>query len=396
MSAVEYRTPGVYVKEVSRGNKPIESVGTSVCAFIGESAKGPVNEVHTISNWSEYTRLFGGFEDAPHLAHAVYGWFLNGGGLCYVNNVGGGAPAKAPAKSDKAAPKQKDSGDAVARLIGKDEGPGKRSGLHAFDHIEEISLVAAPGFVSKEAHEALIAHCENEERRDRFAILDGPEELEGGLQKLYRPRDTSYAAYYWPWIEVYDPTQKKNIAIPPSGHIAGVYSRTDSDRGVHKAPANEIVRGAVGLKYSLSRGEQGILNPRGVNVVRDFGDRGLRIWGARTLASDPEWRYINVRRLFLMVEESIDKGTQWCVFEPNDRTLWKKITRNLTAYLRRLWQDGALTGADESEAFYVKCDQETNPKEVVDQGMVIVEIGLAPVKPAEFVVFRIGQMAGEE
>jgi len=165
---------------------------------------------------------------------------------------------------------------------------------------------------------------------------------------------------------------------------------------VHKAPANEIVRGALGLKYSITKGEHDILNPKGVNVIRDFSKRGrgIRVWGARTVSSDPSWRYVNVRRLFVMVEESIDIGTQWVVFEPNDEKLWKRIERNVTAYLRRVWLDGALFGRTPEEAFYVKCDAETNPPEVRDVGQCIIEIGLAPVKPAEFVIFRIGQWQG--
>src|SRR5213075_2786729 len=166
----------------------------------------------------------------------------------------------------------------------------------------------------------------------------------------------------------YDP-EKGNIYVPPSGHVAGVYARSDSERGVHKAPANEIVRGALGLKYTISRAEQDFLNPRGINCIRNLGDRGIRVWGARTVSSDPSWRYINVRRLFLMVEQSIEIGTQWVVFEPNDET--------------------------PEEAFYVKCDSETNPPEVVDAGQMVCEVGIAPVKPAEFVIFRIGQMAGQ-
>jgi uncharacterized protein len=193
---------------------------------------------------------------------------------------------------------------------------------------------------------------------------------------------------------VYDP-EKGNIFVPPSGHVAGIYARSDNERGVHKAPANEIVRGALGLKYSISRPEQDFLNPRGINCIRNMGDRGIRVWGARTVSSDPSWRYINVRRLFLMIEQSIEIGTQWVVFEPNDETLWKRVTRNIGAFLLRIYNSGALMGKTPEEAFYVKCDAETNPPEVVDAGQMVCEIGIAPVKPAEFVIFRIGQMAGQ-
>jgi phage tail sheath protein FI len=174
--------------------------------------------------------------------------------------------------------------------------------------------------------------------------------------------------------------------------MAGIYARTDNERGVHKAPANEIVRGALDLKYDITKGEQDILNPKGINCIRKFKNRGIRVWGARTVSSDPSWRYINVRRLFLMIEKSIEQGTQWVVFEPNDHRLWKRVARTITAYLMRIYRSGALFGETPEQAFYVKCDAETNPPENVDVGMMVCEIGLCPVKPAEFVIFRIGQM----
>jgi hypothetical protein len=174
--------------------------------------------------------------------------------------------------------------------------------------------------------------------------------------------------------------------------VAGVYSRVDTERGVHKAPANEIVRGALGLRYQVSKGEQDLLNPKGINCIRLMQGGGIRIWGARTLSSDSSWRYINVRRLFIMVETSIERATQWVVFEPNDHRLWKRVTRTIASFLTLLHRNGALMGESADKAFFVKCDAETNPPEVVDAGQLIVEIGLAPVKPAEFVIFRIGQM----
>jgi hypothetical protein len=199
-------------------------------------------------------------------------------------------------------------------------------------------------------------------------------------------------AYYFPWIEVYDP-QRGNVFQPPSGYMAGIYARSDTERGVHKAPANELVRGALGLKYNITKGEQDILNPKGINCIRFFKNRGIRVWGARTISSDASWRYVNVRRLFNMVEASIEMGTQWVVFEPNDQKLWKRVERTITAFLLRVWRSGALMGTTPEQAFYVKCDAETNPPEVVDAGQLICEIGMCPVKPAEFVIFRIGQMA---
>src|SRR4051812_26197477 len=396
--ATSYLSPGVYVEEVDRGSKPIEAVGTNTVGFLGESAKGPLNETVLITNWSQFVKTFGDFKDcSEHLAHAVYGFFNNGGSRCFVVNVGapeGVAVAPKATNTDKKDDKAPATvtvggGGRDGLFIGRDGGPGARTGLKCMDEIDEIAIIAAPGQVSAAVQDALLSHCET--RKDRFAILDSPETISGGVDKLPKPRDSKYGAYYFPWIQVYDP-DKGNIFVPPSGHIAGVYSRTDSERGVHKAPANEIVRGALGLKYNVSKGEQDLLNPKGINAIR-FMNGGIRIWGARTLSSDPSWRYINVRRLFIMVESSIERATQWVVFEPNDHRLWKRVQRTISSFLTLLWRNGALMGTSPEQAFYVKCDDETNPPEVIDAGQLVVEIGLAPSKPAEFVIFRIGQMA---
>ena len=397
--ATSYLSPGVYVEEVDRGSKPIEPVGTNTVGFLGESMMGPANQPVLCTNWSQFVKTFGDFTQSTHLAHAVYGFFNNGGSRCFVVNVGApqsldiepaviGAGEK---KDEKAAAAKKSEGGPTrdGLYIGKDNGPGARSGLKCFDEIDEISLVAAPGQISPAVQDALLTHCEV--RKDRFALLDSPEGIQGGVDKLPRPRDSKYGAYYFPWIQVYDP-ERGNVFIPPSGHVAGVYARTDNERGVHKAPANEIVRGALGLKYTVSKGEQDILNPKGINCIRLMQGGGIRIWGARTLSSDPSWRYINVRRLFIMVETSIERATQWVVFEPNDHRLWKRVTRTISSFLTLVWRQGALFGETPEKAFYVKCDDETNPPETIDVGQLIVEIGLCPVKPAEFVIFRIGQM----
>jgi phage tail sheath protein FI len=382
--ATSYLSPGVYVEEVDRGTKPLEMVGTSTVGFIGEIAIGPVNEPIFVTNWSQFTKHFGDFQNSEYLAHAVYGFFNNGGGRAYVLNVGTSDEVTGPdGKKQKVASK-------AALYIGTDNGPGTRTGLKAFEDVDDINIIAAPGQTDPAIQDAVLSHCENQ--RYRFAVLDSPETIEkGGVDKLGKPRDSKYGAYYFPWIEVYDPV-KGNIYQPPSGYMAGVYARSDGERGVHKAPANELVRGALGLKYSITRGEQDILNPKGINCIREFPNRGIRVWGARTVSSDASWRYINVRRLFNMVEQSIELGTQWVVFEPNDHRLWKRITRDISAFLLRLWRQGALFGKTPEEAFYVKCDDETNPPEVIDAGQLIVEIGMCPVKPAEFVIFRIGQM----
>jgi Bacteriophage tail sheath protein len=395
--ATSYLSPGVYIEEVDRGSKPIEAVGTSTVGFLGTCSKGPVNKPVFCSNWTQFVNTYGDFRDSQYLAHAVYGFFNNGGSRCFVTNVGAHpAGLDKVAEVDKAKIKEAEGDAEVVKkmngmFIGEDKGPNARTGLKTFEDVDAISLVVAPGMIDPAIQDAVLTHCEL--KKDRFAVLDSPEVIDmGGIDKIPKPRDSKYAAYYFPWIEVYDP-ERGNIYVPPSGHMVGIYARVDSERGVHKAPANEIVRGALGLKYSISRGEQDILNPKGINCIRDFSrrGRGIRVWGARTVSSDASWRYINVRRLFIMVEESIDIGMQWAVFEPNDHRLWKKITRDCSSFLYRIWRSGALFGKTPEEAFYVKCDEETNPVETIDAGQVITEIGICPVKPAEFVIFRIGQ-----
>ena len=284
----------------------------------------------------------------------------------------------------------------------------ERTGLGGLTAIDDVTMLAVPDLMaSYEAGEmsiqdvqavqqAAYEHCEN--TKYCFAILDAPPDLlpqDMANWRLKANYDTKYGALYYPWLEVADAVKGRGtVRIPPSGHIAGVFARSDAERGVHKAPANEVVRGATGLPIQVTRAEQDMLNPIGVNCIRAFPGRGIRIWGARTLSSDASWRYVNVRRLFNMVEESIERGTQWVVFEPNDRDLWARVRRDVTAYLKTVWSSGALFGSTPQEAFYVKCDDELNPPEVRDLGQLIVEIGIAPVKPAEFVIFRISQWAG--
>jgi phage tail sheath protein FI len=242
----------------------------------------------------------------------------------------------------------------------------------------------------------MIAHCEN--MGDRMAILDTPPGLNPQDALDWRMNsagyDSKFATLYYPWLEVMDPISKRPVLVPPSGHVAGVWCRSDGTRGVHKAPANEVLRGAISLELQITKGEHDQLNPVAVNCIRSFPGQGIRIWGARTLSSDPEWRYINVRRLFNFIEESILQGTNWVVFEPNDPKLWDSVKRTVTMFLRRVWRDGALFGQTPAEAFYVKCDEENNPPENRDAGILTVEIGVSPVKPAEFVVFRISQFSG--
>jgi phage tail sheath protein FI len=496
-----YLSPGVYVEEVQAGSRPIEGVGTAVAAFVGIAAQGPFNEPRLVTNWSQFVSTFGDFIEGSYLAHAVYGYFLNGGGACYVVRIGADetqptARADLPSASEKGKPafrlaalepgaagneisvtvaEASEPGEGMFKLVvskgGKPAeefdnltvGRGKqnvatvlkaqsklltveevgaltapavgtsvtlsggaavvsarlspqdyvgsasdRTGFAGLEAIEEITMLAIPDLMAAyergvleldgvlAVQRGMIAHCEA--MGDRMAILDPPPGLNAQQIKEWRTDraafDSKYAVLYWPWIRVFDPLAGGTRFVPPSGHLAGIWARSDDTRGVHKAPANEIVRGALGVELQLTRSEHDQLNPANINAIRAFPGRGIRVWGARTLSSDPAWRYINVRRLFNYMEESILQGTQWVVFEPNDVNLWERVKRTVSAFLTGLWRDGALFGRTPQEAFYVKCDAETNPPDVIDRGQLVIEVGVAPVKPAEFVIFRIAQFSG--
>lgn len=265
--------------------------------------------------------------------------------------------------------------------------------------IDDISLVCVPDAVGPDAgiQADVIAHCER--MKDRFALVDAtkadqsPSGATGILEHRLTVR-SRYAALYYPWITVPNPAGPGTLSVPPSGHLAGVYARSDAEHGVHKAPANEPITGAVGVAKALDDVDQGELNVNGVNVLRVFGGGRPLVWGARTTSDDVVWRYVNVRRLFMFIEESLQEGLRWAVFQPNDLTLRKKLERTVTEFLTRVWAGGALFGATAGEAFYVKIDDENNPPGLRELGQVVLEIGVAPVRPAEFVVVRIGMSAG--
>ena len=414
-----YATPGVYVEEVPSGARPIGAVGTSTAAFVGVAPdrSARLGDATAVNSWTEFVKHYvGEAEETTDLANAVYGFFENGGGRCYVVNIEEGQPIAGSVRP--------------------------RTGLRALEAIDEVAIVAAPNYNDLDSWDALIAHCEN--LKDRVAILDPPAEVEdveqltrvakgpadaaaagtgsgsgsgsgsgkrgsssssaasGGAggdtdpneEPGQRPPDSDKAAFYFPQIVGRNPITGKRVPMAPSGHMAGIWARTDTTRGVHKAPANERVRGALDLTYAVTREEQAILNPAGVNCIRYFPSDGILVWGARTLALNSEFTYLNVRRLTNMLRESIEQGTTWTVFEPNDYILWRSITRDITAFLTLVWRDGALLGRTPQEAFFVKCDDETNPREERDAGRVVCHIGIAPVKPAEFVVFKLSQSAG--
>jgi phage tail sheath protein FI len=426
----QYLSPGVYVDEVAPLSRPIAGVGTSTPGFIGvipdaialparpaasdtSAIKGQgykyvsfalgavANKAYQITSWTQYVRLFGDFlgsSESPavttgtpavddgqrRLAHAVYGFFNNGGSSCYVLRV------------------------TAESSLG--------TALATFAAIGDITMVAAPGLSSVAAYTALIGHCEL--LQDRVAILDpvvsDGDFDNGDFSKLAtpvtstttvgRPQNSTYASFYFPWLQVFDPATSLLqsaakgdglIFVPPSGHVAGVYARSDTARGVFKAPANEALLGVTGLKYSLSKAVQDSLNDDGVNLIRPLVG-AIRIWGARTIGGDAngEYRYISTRRYFNYLRESIDQGTQFVVFEPNTPVLWERIKRTVGGFLLKEWREGALFGTTPDQAFYVKCDADTNPADVREAGQVVTEIGVAIVKPAEFVIFRIQQMAG--
>ena len=376
-----YLSPGVFIEEQDSGARPIEAVGTSTAGFVGTApiADFGRGEAIPVDNPAAFQRLFVGDQTkSTDLANAVLGFFANGGSRCYIANVGADEPINA--------------------------------GLDALGLIDEIAIVAAPGRTDQGSYNALLDCCEG--AKDRVAICDAPPNVDdveqltrpgtvdgggdgGGKTKQkagVRPRISDWGAIYFPWLLVPDligqkPGQKvAYIPAPPSGHMAGLWAQSDAKKGVHKAPANMAIAGVGGLTKYVSRAEHDVLNPAGVNVIRMFTREGIRVWGARTLAaSSSNWKYLNVRRLFAMVEESIAISSRWAIFEPNDQPLWNHLKASIGDFLKVLQSQGAIVD------YFVKCDSETNPPEVIDLGQVVVVVGIAPVKPAEFLIIRIGQ-----
>ena len=276
-------------------------------------------------------------------------------------------------------------------LIGRDLGPGRRTGIQALAERDDISMVAVPGVTSETVQGALITHSEL--LKYRMAVLDC-QPAAGDVTEIQAHRnnyDSKYAAYYAPWLRALNPLSGRIENFPPSAYAMGIYARTDNSVGVHKAPANEVVRNITDVVLPFTAAEQDVLNPVGVNLVRDLTPRGLRMWGARTISSDQEWKYVNIRRLFIYVEHSIDIGTQWVVFEPNSESLWQRVVETVTSFLIGVWKSGALMGTTPEDAFFVTCDRTTMTQDDIDNGRLVCKIGLAPVAPAEFVIFRIGQ-----
>lgn len=355
MSHFITKRPGIYVEEIGIQPKPIEGVSTSNAAFLGETQIG-VTAPTLVTSWLEFQTLFGGYLGADkYLPYAVEGFFLNGGKRCYICKV---------ANSDYAS--------ALAKL----------------EAIEEVSIVYSPNAQAVAGlAEALINHCER--LRSRFAIIDS---LKGqDSSSLTKPRESLFAALYYPWIYVKQTGVGPMCLVPPGGHVAGIYVRTDIEKGVHTAPSNQIVNGVVDLELTMKSHQQDSLIQQGINCIRKFEGRGIRVWGARTLSSDPEWKYVNVRRLMIYLEQSIKKGTAWVTFEPNNAVTWVKVKAQTENFLTQTWEGGMLMGTSAKEAFFVHCDQTTMSQNDLDNGRLNILIGLAVTKPAEFMILRITQ-----
>jgi uncharacterized protein len=348
--------PGVFVQNIRMQPQSIEGVNTSNAVFLGETQTGPSTPT-LVTSFIEYQRLFGGyFGEGKYMPYAVEGFFENGGKRCYVCNVNDG-----------------DYSGVLTKLEGVDA-----------PIIYSPNAQAVVGLPA-----ALISHCER--LQSRFVIFDS---IRGqNPSSVTKPRDSSFAALYYPWIYVKENGTDRLCLVPMGGHVAGIYAHTDIEVGVHKAPANQIVNGAAGLEIQMTSHQQDSLIPQGINSIRNFQGRGLLVWGARTLSSDPEWKYVTVRRLLIYLEASIKKGTAWVAFEPNSEVTWTKVKALTENFLMQTWKSGMLLGAKPEEAYFVKCDHSTMNQSDVDCGRLNVLIGVAATKPAEYIIFRVNQTA---
>ena len=397
-SAPTYKTPGVYVEEAGTAARSVQGVETGTAAFVGPAPAGPAGAAsEPLGSFSAFQSVYGhgdgdasdiSFSRSPrktsknYLASAARAFFENGGQRLYVSRV------TSPDGKNTAPPTGGDYGRA----------------LRALESIRDVAVVAAPGGtiagitgISSVApiHAALMEHV-GLPGAYRFAVLDPPPGCSSSdVEDLRASLDSINAALYYPWITIADPKASAQINVPPSGFLCGVYARTDAQQGVFKAPANQPLLGAVALERTIANLESDTLNALGVNCLRSFPGRGDLVWGARTISSDPEWKYVNVRRYFLYLEHSIDQGTQWAVFEPNNEQLWAAIRLSISNFLYNEWQRGAMQGAKPEQAFFVRCDRSTMTQNDLDNGRLICEIGVAALKPAEFVIFRIGQKTAD-
>ncbi len=354
MSGFVTRRPGMYIEEICCRSQSIEGINTSTVAFLGEAQTG--STVPTLINsWQQFKTIFGSyFGIDKYLPYAVEGFFLNGGRRCYV-----------------------------CRVTGSDY----VSALSKLETIQDISILYSPN-----AHaitgltDALIMHCE---RLKRFVILDS---LKGqSPSNVAKPKTSGFAALYYPWIYVTQAGTGPQVLVPAGGHVAGIYARSDIERGVHKAPANQEVKGAVGLEFNITSGQKDMLNPEGINCICNFAGRGILVWGARTLSSDPEWKYVNVRRLMTYLELSTRKGTQWVISEPNTEVTWARVKASVETFLMQAWRNGMLMGTKSQDAYFVSCDRTTMTQNDIDNKRLNILVGVAPIKPAEFMILHVSQ-----
>ena len=477
----EYLRPDVYVEEISTGEKPISATSTSIGAFVGITARGPVGKPVFITSWSDFVKKFAEGLSTPFmrtsdLALAVYGFFKNGGSSCYVVRVPSSDMAKAQLDNEALTITAKDEGEWGNKLKVKIEAQPKASnlfkvtveldgtvvevfenvsndaesdnffgevinpiskyieigvdeelevisltafqdgaysvasvsdsdfigdkGLNALDVAEDVSMVAVPGKTSDAIVKAVLDYATN--RGDCFGIVDAPLSYDFDAEAIttFREKLSGNGAMYYPWGKVVDPLSKNGSlrACPPSGHVMGIFSRTDKDRGVHKAPAGEeaVVRGFVELCVKLTPNHVDLLNPKGINCIVAKPNKGIIVWGARSVNPDPAKRYVSDVRYDLMIKKSLYEGTQWAIFEPNDALLLNRVTTSLASFLDLQWRNGALLGNEPEQAYYVKCDEELNDDASRNNGMLIAEVGYAKKKPAEFVIIRIVQKSQSE
>jgi phage tail sheath protein FI len=336
--------------------RSIERVSTSTAGFVGITDKGPTTP-EIVTSWLDFESKFGSYTSESFLAYAVNGFFTNGGQRCFVRRI----------------TNESDYQDA----------------LNDFAMIDEISILHIPN-ANTDVVKAAIAHCED--MKNRFLIIDAEQNSNiNVLQPLVQYGSSKFAAVYFPWLKILHPLTGTPLLVPPGGFVTGIYARTDAEHGVWKAPANEVVRGASDVEFQIHHSDQDVLSSHNTNAIRMFPGKGILVWGARTLTNDRDWTYVNVRRLFNLIEESIAKGTRWVVSEPNNESVWVEFRESIMEFLTQCWRDGALAGTKAEEAFFVKCDRSTMTQEDIDNGKVICVIGIAPLKPAEFVIFRIGQ-----
>ena len=361
------QAPGLYREAVFPARRA--ALPTGVPAFLGYTARGAANEPVRLTRFSQLGEAFGPPVAGRWLAAAVEGFFLNGGRECLVVPLALGVTA-----------------DPEAALA---------AGLAALEPRQDLDLVCAPDLMvagqaldrTLRMQSAILAHCDAQ--GDRFALLDArPGSKPSDVVAQRNGLSGDNGALYYPWVLPAGSIGGGGF-VPPCGHVAGVIARSDLRTGVHKAPANEVLEGVVDLEASLTDAGQALLNPKGINALRAFPGRGIRVWGARTLSSQPAWTYIGVRRLFLTAARWMERNLAGTAFESHDTRLWNRITRELTTYFEGLFRAGALKGRTAAEAFFVKCDGEVNPPEVRETGRVVTVIGLAPSLPYEFVVVRI-------